>query len=161
MILPLLCMLVLVSAEINNFDYSSHGDDWASFNPGSWGECDPSNDKLAGQSPIEISEGAANPVPSFLFSNFNPADATLSLLNTTVYLKATSFGEIYTRTVAGDIIAMKATELRFRAHAEHKFEGKDFYDLEMQVCVCICRFSSWRHTHQQRTGSLQSLSCSK
>lgn len=120
-ILTLLYMLVLVVAEINNFDYSSHGDDWASSNPGSWGDCDPSKEDLVQQSPIEISEGAAKLVPSFLFSNFNPADATLSLLNTTIYLKATSFGEIYTKTVVGDIIVMKATELRFRAHAEHKF----------------------------------------
>lgn len=116
-ILPILTLCVLVAAEINNFDYSSHGEDWASSNPDSWGDCDPNNDDLVRQSPIEIIEGKANPVPSFLFSNFNPADATLSLLNTTVYLKATSFGEIYTRIASGDIIVMKATELRFRAHA--------------------------------------------
>lgn len=55
-ILPLVCMIVLVSAEINNFDYSSHGDDWASSNPGSWRDCDPSDDDLVRQSPIEIKE---------------------------------------------------------------------------------------------------------
>lgn len=91
-VLLLLSMLVLIATEINNFDYSSHGDDWAANNPDSWSECDTTNEKLIQQSPIEISETAAKPVPSFLFSNFVPADATLTLLNTTVYLKATSFG---------------------------------------------------------------------
>lgn len=120
-ILPLLALLVLLAAENTNFDYKAHGDDWAEANPDLWADCDPTNQEKTQQSPIVLSEGIAKPAPSFLFSNFYPADATLSLLNTTVYLRATTFGEIYTKTVRGDIIVMKATEMRFRSHAEHKF----------------------------------------
>ena len=108
-ILSLLLLSTLLAAENINFDYKNHGDDWAKANPGAWADCDPKNEAKTQQSPIILSEGIDKPAPSFLFSNFYPADAALSLLNTTVYLKASTFGEIYTKTVRGDIIVMKAT----------------------------------------------------
>jgi hypothetical protein len=119
-ILLFLCLAVLIAAENNNFDYAFHGDNWADLNPDSWEDCNITDDAKAQQSPIELSDAEAKAAPSFLFCNFYSADATLSLLNTTVYLKSTTLGEIYTKTVRGDIIVMKATEIRFRAHAEHK-----------------------------------------
>lgn len=98
------------------------------------------------QSPISITDEFTHSNQSFLFSNFYPTDATLSFLNTTVYLKSSSFGEIYSRTINGDIVVMKATEIRFRAHAEHQIYNK-FHDLEMQVMSCLVRSSLLRLFH--------------
>jgi carbonic anhydrase len=125
----LIALLIALSlSENTNFDYSDHGDNWAP----TWDNCDPNNEEMNQQSPIEITEDITHSNQSFLFSNFYSASATLSFLNTTVYLKSGSFGEIYSKTVGGDIIVMKATEMRFRSHSEHKVYGQ-FYDVEMQV----------------------------
>lgn len=52
-------------------------------------------------------------------------------------------GEIYTKSIKGDIIAMKATEGRIRSQSEHTIDGRR-YDLELQVRMGLCRFFSRR-----------------
>jgi hypothetical protein len=73
--------------------------------------------KSTQQSPIDLSQDISNATQSFLFFNFYAATTAVSYLNTTVYLKSSSMGEIYTKSIKGDIIAMKATEGRIRSQS--------------------------------------------
>lgn len=150
MLTPALIVVTLLwtaSTEIYNFDYSQHGDNWQSV----WPHCGTD----AQQSPIELSSTITHN-DSYLFVNFYPQKAIIYWYNTTVYIRTaaiatTSFGEVYSQTASGGLPALKATEVRIRAHAEHKFEGQGYYDLELQVTEERCRFFVLTSTVLQAT----------
>lgn len=112
-------VLLMVRAEINNFDYSQNGKDWEKQAPKGtdWSQCSSQQQ----QSPIEISPNAALSNDSYLFANFYPQKGLIYWYNTTVYIRSAvisnSFGEVYTKLINGAIPSLRATEVRIRSHA--------------------------------------------
>lgn len=74
------------------------------------------------QSPIELdSQHVVTNKDTYLFGDYYQTTGTVNYLNTTIYINtSSSFGSLYTRIIDGTAMPFKATELRFRMHAEHK-----------------------------------------
>ena len=98
------------------------------------------------QSPISLTaDSKTAPLDdSYLFCNFEGTQGTVNYLNTTIYINTTlneSFGSTYTKLIDETPVSFKATEIRVRMHAEHKIEGQEYADLEVQVPFNLFRFS--------------------
>jgi carbonic anhydrase len=110
--------------EFNGYDYLNHGADWT-------GTCN----QGVKQSPIDVT---VSPVknstkPSYFLPQYSPTSAFVNHFNTSLLIEG-EFGNLF--TTSADIFAksqsLAANEIRFRAPAEHTFQGHRF-PLEVQI----------------------------